>query len=60
MTSIEILSSHSNEKLRRRTLLCFTKFPVSKKVMHKREGEEKGSITTFCRKFLVSQYRKNS
>ena len=52
--------SQYQKKLRRRTLLCFKKFLVSKKVMHKREGEEKGSITTFCREVFVSQCRKIS
>ena len=32
------LLSHSTEKLRRVTLLCFTKFLVSKKIMDKRGG----------------------
>ena len=32
------LLSHSTEKLRRGTLLCFTKFLVSKKFMNKRGG----------------------
>ena len=57
--SVENFLSHSFEKLRRGTILCFTKFLVSKKVMHKREGEEKGSITTFCRNFFCLAVRKN-
>ena len=36
--SIENLLSHSTEKLCRGTLLCFTKFLVSKKFMDKRAG----------------------
>ena len=36
--SIENLLSHSTEKLRRGTLLCFTKLLVSKKLMDKRGG----------------------
>ena len=36
--SIEIFLSHSTEKLPRGTLLCFTKFLVSKKFMDKRGG----------------------
>ena len=36
--SVENLLSHSTEKLRRGTLLCFTKLLVSKKLMHKRGG----------------------
>ena len=54
--SVEILLSRSTEYLRRGNL-CFRKFLVSKNVKDKREG---GGITTFCRKFLVSQYRKIS
>ena len=38
--SIENLLSHSTEKLRRGTLLCFTKILVSKKFMDKRGGGE--------------------
>ena len=59
--SIENLLSPSTEKLRRGTLLCFTKFLVSKKFMDKRgvgeEGEEGGSIKVFCQNFFVSQCR---
>ena len=55
--SIETLLSHSTEKLRRGNL-CFRKFLVSKNVKDKREGG--GGITTFCRNFVVSQYRKSS
>ena len=36
--SIENLLSHSTEKLRRGTLLCFTKLLVSKKLMDKGGG----------------------
>ena len=36
--SLENLLSHSTGKLRRRTLLCFRKFLVSKKVMDKKGG----------------------
>ena len=36
--SIEKLLSQGPEKLRRGTLLCFTKFPVSKQFMGKRGG----------------------
>ena len=39
--STENLLSHSTDKLRRGTFLCFTKFLVSKKIMDKR-GEEEG------------------
>ena len=95
--SVEILSSHSTENLRRGNL-CFRKFLVSKNVKDKRERgghhdfpskicfptvpsnfvgetcvsenfwyrkmlrirERGGCITTFCRNFVVSQYRKTS
>ena len=36
--SVENLLSHSAEKLRRGTILCFTKLLVSKKLMDKRGG----------------------
>ena len=36
----EKLLSHSTEKLRRVTLLCFTNYLVSKKIMDKRGGRE--------------------
>ena len=62
---IETLLSHSTEKLRRGTLLCFTEFPVSKKFFEKRwgeEGEEGGvsrfSVEKFCLtvpKFFVGE-----
>ena len=58
--SVKIVLSQSTEKLRRGTLLCFTKFLVSKKFMDKRGRGEEGSITIFCRIFLVSQCRKTS
>ena len=53
---IENLLSHRTEQLRRGNL-CFRKFLVSKNVKDKRE---RGGITTFCRKFVVSQYRRTS
>ena len=36
--SVNIVLSHSTERLRRGTLLCFTKFLVSKKFMDKKGG----------------------
>ena len=54
--SLENLLSHRTEQLRRGNL-CFRKFLVSKNVKDKRE---RGGITTFCRNFVVSQYRKSS
>ena len=54
--SLENLFSHRTEQLRRGNL-CFRKFLVSKNVKDKREM---GGITTFCRNFVVSQYRKSS
>ena len=38
----ENLLSHSTEKLRRGTFLCFTNFLVSKKFMDKKRGGEEG------------------
>ena len=52
-----IFLSHSTEKLGKGTLLCFTKFLVSKMFMDKSGG---GSIKIFRRKFFVSQGRKLS
>ena len=54
--SLENLLSHRTEQLRRGNL-CFRKFLVSKNVKDKRE---RGGITTFCRNFVVLQYRKTS
>ena len=54
--SVEKFLSHSAEKLRRGTLLCFRKFLVSKKFMDKRGGEYKD----FPLKFFVSQCQKIS
>ena len=39
--SVEKFLSHSAEKFRRGTLLCFTKIPVSKKFMDKKGGRRK-------------------
>ena len=50
--SIGNLLSHITEKIRRGTLLCFTKFLVSKNFSEKRGGGGRGSITIFCRNFL--------
>ena len=47
--------SDSAENFRKEILLFLRKFLVSKKFM-----DEKGGITFFCRKFLVSQRRKIS
>ena len=43
--------SHSTQKLRRGTLVCFRKFLVTKKYMHKRGG---GIITFLCRKVFLT------
>ena len=56
--SLENLLSHRTEQLRRGNL-CFRNFLVSKNVKDKRERGGCG-ITTFCRNFVVSQYRKSS
>ena len=53
--SLEKFSSHSAEKFRRGTLLCFRKFLLSKNVRDKR-----GGIKIFRRKLFVSQCRKFS
>ena len=50
-SSMENLWSHSTEKFCWRTLLCFTKFLVSKKLMDKR-GEEGGSFSIFVHNFF--------
>ena len=54
--SLKNLLSHRTEQLRRGNL-CFRKFLVSENVKDKRQ---RGGISTFCRKFVVSQYRKTS
>ena len=54
--SLKNLLSHRTEQLRRGNL-CFRNFLVSENVKDKRQ---RGGITTFCRKFVVSQYRKTS
>ena len=53
--SVEIFMSHSAENFRKRILLFLRKFLVSKSFMN-----EKGGITFFRRKVLVSQCRKTS
>ena len=53
--SVEIFMSHSAENFRKRILLFLRKFLVSKTFM-----DEKGGITFFRRKVLVSQCLKNS
>ena len=53
--SVEIFMSHSAENIRKRILLFLRKFLVSKSFM-----DEKGGITFFRRKVLVSQCRKIS
>ena len=59
--SVENFLSGSIEKLRIRTLLCFTKFLVPKKFMEKRgrrEGVSRVSVNFFlsqCRKKIVGE-----
>ena len=53
--SVEIFMSHSAENFRKEILLFLRKFLVSKSFM-----DEKGGITFFRRKFVVSQFRKIS
>ena len=48
--SIKNLFSHTTEKLRRVTLLCFTNFLVSEKLWIR--GEDRGSITIFGHNFF--------
>ena len=50
--------SRTIEKLRRGTLLCFTKFWVSKNFMEKRGERKGGSNTIFRQNFLVSVPKK--
>ena len=59
--SIEHLLSCSTEKLRRGTILSFTKLLVSKKLMDKRGGGGRERVSRFSvEKFFVSQCRKIS
>ena len=52
--SIENLLSHSTEKNRRETLLCFTKFLVSKNFMDEGEGGGREGASRFSlKKFLT-------
>ena len=72
--SVKNVLSHSTEKHRRGTFLCFTKFLVSEKIKDKRgrtEGVSRCSVNFFCltlpknfvrETFCISQifwYRKN-
>ena len=54
LNSVEKSSSHSSDKIHRKTLL-FQKYLVSKSFKQKR-----GEASRFCRKIFISQYRKNS
>ena len=54
--SREKFSSHSAEKFRRGTLLCFRKFQVEKKFMDKREGE----VSRFPSKVVCLTVPKNA
>ena len=45
--SVEIFLSHSTERLRRGTLLGFTKILVSKKIMDKRGGGRGKGVSQF-------------
>ena len=40
-------------------MLCFRKFPMTKKIMDKREGGGYGGIKIFRRKIFVLQVQKN-
>ena len=54
MIFVGIFLSHSTKKILRGTLLCFTKFLVSKQLMDKRGG----GITILRQKCIVSKCRK--
>ncbi len=56
--SVENFFSHSTEKLRRRTLLCFTKILVSKKLMDKR-GEGRKGVSQFSVELVGLTVPKN-
>ena len=57
--SVENLLSHSTEKLRRGTLLCFTKFLVSKKLWITEEGGGREGVSRFSvRNFLFHSAEK--
>ena len=57
---VEVFSSRVTEKLSRGTLLCFTKFPVSK-ILWKRGGEGgREGVSNFSVEFFLSPVPKNS
>ena len=56
--SVTNFLSHSTEKLRRGTLLCSTKFLVSKKIMDKRGGEGGREYHVFVKNFLSHSAEK--
>ena len=56
---VEVFSSRITEKLSRGTLLCFTKFPVSK-TLWKRGGEGgREGVSIFSVEFFLSPVSKN-
>ena len=58
--SIENLLSHSTEKLRRGTLLCFTKFLVSKKFKDKRGGGYHDFLSNFFLSHSAEKFRRGT
>ena len=57
--SKEVLLSHSTEKLREETFLCFTKFLVSKIFMDKRLGKKEGGVSRCSVKIFLSHSTEN-
>ena len=55
LNSVEKSLSHSADKIRRRTLLCFERILVSKSFKQRR-----GEASRFCRIFFISQSQKTS
>ena len=56
--SVENLLSHSTEKLRRGTILCFTKLLVSKNLMDKRGGGGREYHDFLSKSFLSHSAKK--
>ena len=56
--SVENLLSHSTEKLRRGTILCFTKLLVSKNLMDKRGGAGREYHDFLSKSFLSHSAKK--
>ena len=52
--SVKNFLSHSTEKFRVGTFLCFTKFLVSKNFMEKRLGKKEGGVSRYSVKIFLS------